>query len=98
MYNKAKTSRAVRRKRKKQEYCDAPAGCFIHACPANFYGFAVYQTAANEGKNRACKPIHTNPAFTQDITGQAGYPTDNYGETEEPQQSAPADWRLLFGQ
>lgn len=96
MYNKAKTSRAVRRKRKKQEY--AMRRLVVLSIPVLliFVVFAVYQTAANEGKNGARKPIHTNPAFTQDITRQAGYPTDNYGETEEPQQSAPADWRLLL--
>ena len=96
MYNKAKTSRAVRRKRKKQEYAMRRLVVLSMLVLLIFTVFAVYQTVANEGKNGACKPIHTSPAFTQDITGQAGYPTDNYGETEEPQQSAPADWRLLL--
>lgn len=96
MYNKAKTSRAVRRKRKKQEYAMRRLAVLSMPVLLIFAVFAVYQTAANEGKNGACKHIYTNPAFTQDITGQAGYSTDNYGETEEPQQSAPADWRLLL--
>lgn len=96
MYNKAKTSRAVRRKRKKQEYAMRRLAVLSMPVLLIFAVFAVYQTVANEGKNGACKHIHTNPAFTQDIIGQEGYPTDNYGETEEPQQSAPADWRLLL--
>lgn len=61
-----------------------------------FAFFAVYQTVANEGTNETPKPIQTNPAFSQKITGEVGYPTDNYGETEEPQRPAPADWRLLL--
>ena len=52
MYNKAKTSRAVRRKRKKQEYAMRRLVVLSMLVLLIFTVFAVYQTAANEGKNR----------------------------------------------
>lgn len=96
MYNKAKTSRAVRRKRKKQEYAMRRLAVLSMPVLLIFAVFAVYQTVANEGKNGACKHIYTNPAFTQDITGQEGYPTDNNEGTGEPQRPVMNDWRLLL--
>lgn len=96
MYNKAKTSRAVRRKRKKQEYAMRRLAVLSMPVLLIFAVFAVYQTVANEGKNGACKHIYTNPAFTQDIIGQEGYPTDNNEGTGEPQRPVMNDWRLLL--